>query len=213
MNRPLLNISTETLWAEFRNLLAVTADNFKRMAIIWCELKERGEDMSAYVNPLTARLPAVAAGRLLPEILIRYAAKPELLDALESLVPEGQAKLATDTARVPVLIWKDGKQVVANRRPAELTAAEVRQVFAFGVIRDRAQQRHHLPPEPPKGRGGRYLGAVDVAVMCDALGLTPAQRDDLVRAASALNLDPPGVIRRLLVTHLIIRDDTSAAAT
>lgn len=145
MTDNLKTMTTPELWAALKAAITATAEGLLRMARLWVELESRGEDLSAYRNPMLAFLPQVAGGALLPEVLLLYGGNPELIEAISGLVPEDQEKLTKPDARVKVLAAEGGTR---SARLTDLRKSEIRQVLGSGKIRTVAEQQRHLAPAP-----------------------------------------------------------------
>jgi hypothetical protein len=220
----LKKMTTPELWAEFRRTLATTAEGLRHLAVLWCELKNRGEDMSGYHNSFTSFLPAVAAGKLHPEALILFNPVPALLDAVQKLVPEEQARLVQKAARLPVR-QQDG--TTKDMRPIDLSGAQIRQVFGDGMIRTPAQQKRYMPAPKPVVQPVAKVEPVALAprrvvdhahtttqnqMLFAALGLTPSQRLDLQSFANKEGMSCAAVLVNLAVEHGLIRGAVRVSA-
>ena len=89
----LRTISTEQLRAELAQALGLTARHLLYLAAVWRELERRGEDLSDLRSGIGVYLPAIAAGSVLPETVVRFAGKPTLLRAVAALTPDEQRRL------------------------------------------------------------------------------------------------------------------------
>jgi hypothetical protein len=195
----LKSISTAEVWAIFKAALTHTAEGYRTMAQAWCELKERGEDLSAYSNPLLSMLPLVNVGALMPEMMVKYAGYPTLLRYTASLVPEEQTRLVDMTDTLPVLVTlENGETVTKSIRPIALSAPQLRQVFGDGRIRTPTEQKRHMPTPP------RAVPASPAAAPTASFNLLPAlddaQAKTLIEAAARDGLS----IAELVVRFLII---------
>jgi hypothetical protein len=128
------------LMGVFHNGMAEAADGLRQMAPLWCELRERGEDMSDYDGPYTPYLSAIAAGELDALAVLIWAGVPGLVDAVGKMAPEDQAKLCRSTTKIPVLTAAGIKPMW----PVEMSEVQINQVFGGGTIRTPAEQS--LPP-------------------------------------------------------------------
>jgi hypothetical protein len=195
ISNSLKSLETQEVWAEFKKAVARTAEGIARMAECWCELQDRGEDLSAYRNPMLSFLPDVASGKLLPEVLLRYGASPSLTSAISRLVPEDQAKLATAEARVSIL-QPDGTTRIA--RVTDLRQAELRQVLGDGRIRTPDEQRPHVtasprPTAPRKPAARQPADEFDLTAV-----LSKAEISRITRMAQERDITPAELVARFL---------------
>lgn len=97
----LQDVTTDDLRRRLAEQIQITARHVAHMAAIWAELERRGEDMSALRSGIARYLPAVAAGRLVPEAVVRLAGNTVALRAVSSLTPDNQMRLlSTGVLRV-----------------------------------------------------------------------------------------------------------------
>jgi hypothetical protein len=89
-NRP-----TDELKAELARLLGFTAENLLRLAVVVAELESRGEDLSDLKIGLLPLLRSIAAGTLLPEVVVRFAGQPRALKAVGALPLDEQRRFAS----------------------------------------------------------------------------------------------------------------------
>jgi len=89
----LIDLTVDQLKAALAAQITTTAREVERLAAIWIELERRGEDMSSFRTGIARYLPAVAAGRLASEAVIRLAGNQTTLRALAALEPEEQRRL------------------------------------------------------------------------------------------------------------------------
>lgn len=139
----LKRLTVAQLRTEFNKAVANTAAGLRRMAVIWVELKERGEDMSAFTNPLLSFLPAVASGKLEPEMLLIYGGRSDVLSKIATLVPEEQKRLASGEGRVQIIDTVKG--AARSVRLMDLTIPKLNQIIGDGRIRTPDEQRPHVP--------------------------------------------------------------------
>lgn len=138
---PMADIIKKTddeLLAELRDLIAVTADHVRRLAIVWFELEKRGHDLSALRTGIGRHLSAVALGRIAPEAVIRLAGNAAAMRALAHLpVVEQQRILQVGTVKIN----RSGE--IVDVPVANLTAADVARAFdpLEGRLLPPAQQR------------------------------------------------------------------------
>jgi len=125
------------------------------MALLVVALQDRGADVLSYkATPFGRHLPAVASGRLNPEILVRYGgASDSILSAVSSLVREEQEKIIGENPKVEILVPNATRTEYEARpiRTYDLTSIQARLVFGGGKIRTIEEQRPLLPAlAPPK---------------------------------------------------------------
>lgn len=141
------NASDIDLIEAYKRAIGRSAEGLKEAACIWCALKVRGRNMDDMQGPFVEYFPAIAAGRLLPEVIFTCGGSLKLMEAVAALVPEDQAKVTQPGAMVQVLM-PTGK--IELLKPAELPVAIARQVLGDGRIRTPEEQRPFVvsPPQP-----------------------------------------------------------------
>lgn len=108
------------------------------------ELEERGEDLSALHTGMIGYLRRIAAGQLLPEVVVRFAEAPLVLQKIATLPLPDQQKLVNGEP-VKVMIFADeGRPDFRMLDPLKMTASQVHQAFASGKLRDDAEQIYYL---------------------------------------------------------------------
>lgn len=156
-------MSTADLRAELSRGLSLTAQHFGRLAVIWGELERRGEDLSDLRRGLGARIPQIAAGLLAAEIVVAFASRPAVLDAMVGIPLDRQRDLAAGgTVAVLAPQGVEAESVALSSLPP----AVVRLVFAGGVERTPQEQRAAIVARRPKkakasDTGYRYRPVVD----------------------------------------------------
>lgn len=212
-------MTTAELWAEFKTVWGQTASNLARLAVLWCELRERGEDLTPLQNPLTSFLPDVAEGRLSPRALLLFNGRYALIQAVQQMVVEDQEALATMPA-VPVL-QLDGS--VVKVRPSALSVAQARQVLSPQGIRTPAQQKRHMAPAPvartkapatpaPRPEDDAEDFSDELSVLTEVLGLTTGQVKDLVENAEASGRAIAAYVLDVLIEAGAVRDRPGRSA-
>lgn len=99
----------------------------------------RGVDLSELRSGLIAYFPAIAAGAVAPEAVLRFAGNPNLLRAVSELSPDEQTKLAGGEPLTVVV--RHGGSLTHRKLPAHaLSAAQIRQVFGNRCIRTETEQ-------------------------------------------------------------------------
>lgn len=147
-------LPTEALRAELADALGGTARSLLQLATIWRELEARGEDLSDLRSGIGVYLPAIAAGTVLPETVVKYSGQPTLLRAVSALTPDEQrAMLAGGT--VPLVVRSEDGYTHRMLPAHALTATQVRQVFGERSIRTEAEQIALLTGAPARARRRR----------------------------------------------------------
>lgn len=140
------SVPTADLRKELAANIGVTAKALARMAVIWGELERRGEDLSSLRSGLMAYMPAIAAGELLPEAVVRCAGQMTVLKMLSGLPLDQQQRLLEKGVPVLELDSATGT-TVAEQVPVErLTLAQARRALAAGHVREPAEQAALLLP-------------------------------------------------------------------
>lgn len=162
--RSIQAMSTDELRAELARGLALVAENLFRCGLIWVELEKRGEDLAPLRRGIAVYLPLIGAGRVDARAVVRFAGTPALLRAVTLLPIEEQVRLGMGNT-VP-LVLEDG--AVQATDPLRLTAPQINQVFAAGLIRSTAEQKEILSRRLnravkktavryDRAKGGRFL--------------------------------------------------------
>lgn len=173
----LQNLSVQGLRAELARSIDLTVHSIARLGAIWRELEARGEDLSDLRTGLAAYLPLVAAGKLHPEAVVRYAGHTMLLRYISRLPTERQVAMARGE-RIAVVDDTDGSQhkVQVDEIPAKLLPS----VFGVEGLRSVAEQRRlrqvrmEARTDRTKPRRGRPL-AVRVDTDRDVLRMGKAE--------------------------------------
>src|SRR5688572_22830452 len=87
------SMSDAELDAAFAEALGLTAKNLLRLAALWVEKQDRGHDLSGLRVGIAAYLPAIAAGTVLAESVVKFAGHPGLLRKVASLTPAEQKRI------------------------------------------------------------------------------------------------------------------------
>lgn len=133
-------MTTAELRTELAKGLTLTAATLQRLAYIWSELEKRGEDLSELRRGIAASLPLIATGALVAEVVVAFASRPSVLRSIVGLPHEQQRDLAAGKPVPLVTDAGEGEYAVKNLPVASLSAAQCRQVFGVGVIRDAEEQ-------------------------------------------------------------------------
>jgi hypothetical protein len=167
-------LSTEELRDELARSLDVTVQSLVRVAWIVRTLEERGEDLSELQLCLLHVLRRIAFGQVLPELVIRFAAQPALLNRVQVLPIPDQRRLASGEP-IELVIWTaENGFDRRNVNPILLSREQMGQVFGPEGVRPEAEQialleargRPKSKPAPPQvgrihvdqARGGLRIG-------------------------------------------------------
>src|SRR5262245_26418770 len=125
-------MSDADLEAAIADNLGVTARGLAYTATMLYVLERRGKDVSHVKRIGVMRwVVAIAAGRLLPELVARYlmVGKTRLLPLVERLPLDLQDRLARGGGLPMLVFGDDGKRTERMMRPEEMDGEEVQQVF------------------------------------------------------------------------------------
>jgi hypothetical protein len=170
------------LRAELAKRLGLTAENLMHAAAIWSVLERKGADLSGLKDGMSLYLPHIAAGTVLPELVVAFASRPVLLRKLARLTPGDQRRMV-DGENVE-LVLRPGENV---QRPVRLLSArEVNQVFGDGTIRTDREQlaliNQVAPPWKPGKPVKRGKVVVDRTRALVSIGRSSAPLTDLIEA-------------------------------
>ena len=136
-------VPEEDLLGRLSSLLAKTADDLREMAAIVAELERRGKDLSGLRLGIVDHLRRIAAGQLLPEVVVHFAGYPSLLRIAVQLPLPDQRKLVTEES-LSLAVWREGRIQFRRVDPLCLSGPQVRQVFRGDHIRSDAEQVSYL---------------------------------------------------------------------
>lgn len=112
-----------------------------RCACLVHTLTSRGVNMTGLTAPqVIGRLKKVACGQLLPDVMVRFAGVPSLIDRIGCLPLDEQRRLA-DGGRVLLVVRGEGGQtdhMMAD--PLKMGREQISQAFGVSSIRDVEQQ-------------------------------------------------------------------------
>lgn len=135
--------SAEQILESMREGLRTTTISFIRHAAAVHVLEEKGIEVArirAAMGPVTNYLRMIAAGNLRPSVVCRFWMNPDLIRRIGRIPGTDQKKLAAG-GRVPmVVISPTGGTTVRNTDPGEMTAEQLKQVFAKDHIRTEQEQ-------------------------------------------------------------------------
>jgi hypothetical protein len=158
-------IDTQTLKNALSEALRLTAEHLLRLSLIWAELERRGEDLSALKTGIGVYLSKIAAKRLLPEVVVRYAGEPGIINRLSSYDPAIQ-QTVLDGGAMP---WANRpKAIESNGHASSISSNSDRQPSASP--RDYHEQRS----EPESRMEGRRpeSNPIDLAKVVSPRDLT-----------------------------------------
>jgi len=201
----LKTLTTDELWSGLRDSLSITANAIRRAAAFWVELQERGEDMSSITTPFLSLLPIIHAGRLSPELAVRFGHDPRFLENVSHLTQEDQARILDPKALIEVVsVNRFGKFETRKARPIDLRLSEVALVFGDGHIRTVAEQRRQL--RPIKLQKEIRAESVRRAVDFDLSNvLSDDQQSQLATLAKKAKTTPAQFVADLLIQNRIIK--------
>lgn len=147
-------MSTVQLREELARGLQITAVALQRLAMIVHELEARNEDLGGLRLTLLPSLRAIAAGTLLPELVVRFASRPALLQKVALLPIQAQREIA-DGKKIAVAVDDDTE---AELPPEAIPANALHRVFGEDGIRSPLMQRLAIR-KPRKKEAPRELKA------------------------------------------------------
>lgn len=118
---------TEKLREEMSVSLGLTVEHLTRSALILEELESRGETVEGVSPSLLGLLRRIAAGEVLAEAVVRFAATPRTMDRVLSLPPEKQAEILADKEKQREVLRP---QKAADRGMAERRIAATNPIYA-----------------------------------------------------------------------------------
>lgn len=153
--RELAAMDTARLREELAAALRLTVAAIVRLAFIVRLLEERGEDLSGLKLGLLNHVRRVAYGQVLPEIVVRFAGQPLVLQRVSALPRPDQERLARsgDDGMVELVVRREQGFDKRMADPARLTREQVWQVFATDHIRSEAEQILLLEEQNRHDRG------------------------------------------------------------
>lgn len=144
------------LKARLAECLARTADDLREMAAIVGELEARGEDLDALKLGMIHYLRRIAAGELLPEIVVHFSGNPQVLD-LVALLPLSDQRQLVKGEGVEYVAISSGQLVERRIDLLYATRAQIKQVMTAGRLRSKPEQIAYIEGEstrrkPPAGK-------------------------------------------------------------
>ncbi len=134
--------------------LGMTATSLLRNACLVQVLEEKKEDLSALRigRDLLNHLKKIAFGQMLPEVLVHFASKPNLVTAVGNLPLDAQRRLVSGEPVELIVLGDDGKRTSRMADPLKMTQRQVKQVFSREGVRDSASQ--HLVLDDRREKAG-----------------------------------------------------------
>ena len=167
------------------------AQRLIRLAAVWIELEKRGEDLSDLRSGLNVYLPAIAAGTVLADTVVRFSGRPQLLKAIAQLTPTHQQELL-DKGTVPLVISEHGKYSHRMLPVHALSSPQIRQVFGERTIRTEGEQIAILSRPVVTWKPGKIASRGNVHVDRSAgtvrIGRSIAAADDIIAALRACGM-------------------------
>jgi hypothetical protein len=105
-------------------LLGFTAENLLRLAVVVAELESRGEDLSDLKIGLLPILRQIAAGTLLPEVVVYYAGKPLAMKRIAALPPAEQRAYVEAKGELEPPLMTAGKPHAGYRSAADTSGPD-----------------------------------------------------------------------------------------
>jgi hypothetical protein len=185
-------ISTADLKAELSRELSLTAERLMRCAQLWVVLRGRGEDLSDLKEAFALYIPQIAAGTVLPAVVVTFSGRPGVLRKLARLAIDDQKRIL------------NGEPVDVVTRPGEvrrfpiskLTPRLVNLVVGDGVIRDATEQMAIVSTPPLPWKPGRPIRVGKIVVDREAgtvrLGRAVAPAADVIQALRSAGMLPTG---------------------
>ena len=137
----LTSLTIDDLRAELAKQMQLTAQHLIRLAAVVAELERRGEDLSDLRIGMLHHLRRIAAGQVLPEIVVRFANAPGLLAKIGAMPIPDQQRLIDGESIKLLVNSPDGGVGHLMVDPMKLTRQQVTQIFARDHIRDEQEQR------------------------------------------------------------------------
>lgn len=140
----LSRLTVSELKSAFFQSLEVTVSHFQRLAEIWRELQNRGEDMSPYREGIAIYIELIAHGRLRADFVVRYAGQKTLLNAISLLPVDQQDQVLQSESVELVEPESQGGFKVTEIKLSELPSRLIQQVFSETGLRSPDEQKKLL---------------------------------------------------------------------
>lgn len=148
-------MTTEELRQELAQSLQLNARQLLHLAAVWRVLESRGENLDELRRGMGAYLPLIASGRLAADAVVKFAGQATLLRALTDLSIDRQKAIAAGESLRVITLDNNGEPKTVEMPAYALTAAQVRQVFAPGKLRDEKEQAAQLLQSTTRKRKAR----------------------------------------------------------
>jgi hypothetical protein len=169
-------VPTETLYAELVKGLTLTEERLTELAAIWGELERRGKDLKTLRQGVGWIVAEIAAGKLLPAIVVKLSGQPTKIKAALAMGLEDQRKVCDGTLQLPtrnrVMTYNLGDNDDRERYQPRATSIE-EQIAAAGSPRDAAE----VLVRAVKGREDANIVAVHVLGMLRDVAEAPVKRN------------------------------------
>jgi len=148
----LQQLSTDELKKEFFSSLDITVRHFQHMANIWRILEERGEDMAQYRDGIAIYIEMIAHNRLDANLVVKYAGRKALLNAL-SRIPIDKQKDIAENDEIEIARIGDDDEISSEKvKLSLLPTADIYDVIDDKGIRSVAEQQRILVKREGKGK-------------------------------------------------------------
>lgn len=198
-------LTRDELHALYRRGATLTSYGIKCMAVAYCTMRDRGDDVSMFQHGLVKFFDRIVSGRVLPELLLEYAGAPQHIEQISRLVPEEQRKLLGRDATVQVSRQAGTGEIETRaKHPAACSISELLLVIGEGKIRTPAEQKHYLTP-PPKDAplpARAPLPATDDVDVWHSL--TVVQRNAVAAQADRFGITVAVYLRNMLINQKVI---------
>ena len=146
----LKSLSNDELKQLLAQGLTISAKQLTSLSLVWRELEDRGEDLSALKSGLAVYLPMIANDQLDAEVVVKFAGQQTLLAAVMKLPIDSQRELLASPMVDYVQRDEDGEikkqQVLLTR----LSPSQVKQVIRDGRVLNASEQEKELNLLPIK---------------------------------------------------------------
>ena len=133
--------TTEHLKQLLAEQLSLTVQSLVKLAWIVRILEERGEDLSDLRVGLLNYLRLIAYGQVLPEVVVRFAANPMVIQKISALPEPDQRRLAAGEPVRLIVLGPDGQGFTHRMLdPLRLSRDQVAQVFGKAHLRPDSEQ-------------------------------------------------------------------------
>lgn len=175
----LKNMSDGELDKELAATLEVSAAHLVKLALIVRQKEERGHDLSDLKIGMIGYLRRIAYGQVVPEVVARFGAAPNLLRKVAAL-PIPDQKRCLSPKGIPVGEMSGDRVTHRLVDPLTMRRGEIQQVFAPDHIREPEAQIAWMRSQPLPSHRARQQVEVDVkrgaiVITGDGVRLTRAE--------------------------------------